>query len=50
FVSNSMVDTVNNRLVTAFAYVYGGKNDKKTLLWQLEAILSTFNIHYDAED
>ncbi|MCR5454725.1 MAG: DUF4837 family protein [Bacteroidales bacterium] len=50
FVSNSMVDTVNNRLVTAFAYVYGGKNDKKTLLWQLEAMLSTFNIHYDAED
>lgn len=50
FVSNSIVDTVNNRLVTAFAYVYGGKNDKKTLLWQLEAILSTFNIHYDAEN
>ena len=50
FVSNSMVDTVNNRLVTAFAYVYGGKNDKKTLLWQLEAMLSTFNIHYDVEN
>ncbi|MBR3712941.1 MAG: DUF4837 family protein [Bacteroidales bacterium] len=50
FVSNSIVDTVNNRLVTAFAYVYGVKKDKKTLLWQLEAILSTSNIHYDAED
>ncbi len=50
FVSNSIVDTVNNRLVTAFAYVYGGKNDKKTLLWQLEAMLSTFNIHYDVEN
>lgn len=50
FVSNSIVDTVNNRLVTAFAYVYGGKKDKKTLLWQLESMLSTFNIHYDGED
>ncbi len=50
FVSNSIVDTEHNRLVTVFAYVYGGKKDKKTLLWQLEAILSTFKIHYDAED
>ncbi|MCQ2252940.1 MAG: DUF4837 family protein [Bacteroidales bacterium] len=47
FVSQSMVDTVNNRLVTLFSYVYGGKNDKKNLLWQLEAVMSTFNIHYD---
>ncbi len=46
FVSQSIVDTVNNKMVTAFAYVYGGKNDKKNLLWQLEAVLSTFNIHY----
>lgn len=50
FVSNSIVDTVNHRLVTAFAYVYGGKNDKKTLLWQLEAVLSTFKIYYDVEN
>jgi len=46
FVSQSMVDTVNNKMITAFAYVYGGKKDKKNLLWQLEAILSTFNVHY----
>lgn len=46
FVSQSIVDTVNNNLVTAFAYVYGGKNDKKILLWQLEAVLSTFGVHY----
>lgn len=44
FVSQSMVDTVNNRLVTVFAYVYGGKKDKKIMLWQLEALLSTFNV------
>ncbi len=48
FVSQSIVDTVNNKMVTAFAYVYGGKNDKKNLLWQLESILSTFNIHYQS--
>lgn len=47
FVSQSLVDTVNNRLVTLFSYVYGGKNDKKNLLWQLESVMSTFNIHYD---
>lgn len=50
FVSQSIVDTVDHKLVTAFAYVYGGKGDKKKLLWQLEAIISTFNIHYDAEN
>jgi hypothetical protein len=44
FVSQSVVDTVNNRLVTVFAYVYGGKKDKKIMLWQLEALLSTFNV------
>lgn len=47
FVSQSMVDTVNNKLVTVFAYVYGGKNDKKNLMWQLEGVLSTFKIHYN---
>ena len=46
FVSQSVVDTVNNRLVTAFAYVYGGKKDKKIMLWQLESLLSTFKINY----
>lgn len=46
FVSQSIVDTVNNKMVTAFAYVYGGKNDKKNLIWPLEAILSTFKIYY----
>lgn len=50
FVSQSMVDTVNNRLITAFSYVYGGKNDKKILLWQLEALMSTFKINYDAKN
>ncbi len=47
FVSQSIVDTVNNRMVTAMAYVFGGKNDKKKLLWPLEAVLSTFSINYD---
>ncbi len=46
FVSQSIVDTVNNRLVTNFAYVYGGKNDKRNLLWQLEGIMNSFEIWY----
>lgn len=46
FVSQSIVDTVNNKMITAFGYVYGGKNDKKNLLWQVESIMSTFNVHY----
>ncbi len=47
FVSQSMVDTVKNRLVTVFGFVYGGKNDKKNLLWQVESVMSTFNIYYE---
>lgn len=50
FVSQSMVDTINNRLITAFSYVYGGKKDKKIMLWQLEALMSTFKIGYDAKN
>ena len=50
FVSQSMVDTINNRFVTIFSYVYGGKKDKKIMLWQLEAIMSKFNIYNDTEN
>lgn len=50
FVSQSMVDTVNNRLVTVFSFVYGGKKDKKMMLWQLESIMTTFNINYEKEN
>lgn len=44
FVCQSLVDTVNAQMVNVYAYVYGGKKDKKLLLWQLESIISTFAI------
>lgn len=50
FVSQTQVDTVKNEITTVFAYVYGGKKAKKILLWQLESLLTTFNIHYDAKN
>lgn len=49
YVSQSMVDTVNNQLITTFAYVYGGKNDKRNLLWQLEGIMNSFDIVYNQQ-
>ena len=44
FVSVTMVDEKRNRVVTADGYVYGGKQDKKIYLWQIEAILHTLKI------
>lgn len=44
FVCQSLVDTVNAQMINVFAYAYGGKKDKKLLVWQLESIMSTFEI------
>ncbi|MCQ2975670.1 MAG: DUF4837 family protein [Bacteroidales bacterium] len=46
FVSHSLVDTISGRLYTVFGYVYGGKKDKKLLMWQVESIMSTFKFDY----
>lgn len=41
FVSISVLDEINNRVVTVEAYVYAGKQDKKLYLWQTEAVIKT---------
>jgi len=41
FVSHSSVDTLRNRIVTVDGFVYGGKNNKRNLMRQVEAIMHT---------
>lgn len=44
FMSFSSVDTLRNRIVTIDAFAYAGKNKKRDLMRQLDAILRTFKI------
>lgn len=44
FVSISVLDEKNNRVITVEAYVYAGKQDKKLYLWQTEAVIKTMKI------
>jgi len=41
FVSHTSVDTLRNRIVTIDGFVYGGKNNKRNLMRQVEAIMHT---------
>ena len=50
FVCQSLVDTIDAKMYNIFAYAYGGKKDKKLLVWQLEAIMSTFKINHKETD
>lgn len=44
FISYSMIDTVQSRIITADAYVYAPKFDKRNYIMQCEAFLSTISI------
>jgi len=44
FISITIPDYTNKRIVTADAFVYGGKEDKKILIWQVEAIIKTIKL------
>lgn len=44
FVEIAIPDISNNRIICVDAFVYGGKEDKKILLWQVEAIIKTIKI------
>lgn len=44
FISSSIVDSTNNRVVCADAFVYAPKLHKRDYIRQLEAILSTFKL------
>ena len=50
FVCQSLVDTIDAKMYNIFAYAYGGKKDKKLLVWQLESIMSTFRINHKETD
>lgn len=41
FISITIPDYSQKRIVTIDAFVYGGKEDKKILIWQVEAIIKT---------
>ena len=45
FVSVTIIDEKRNRVITVDGYVYGGKKDKKLLLWQIESILHSIKIN-----
>ncbi len=44
FISHSTVDTVYDRIVTAEGYIFAPQKDKRNLLRQVEAIISTLEI------
>ncbi|NPA45406.1 MAG: DUF4837 family protein [Chlorobi bacterium] len=46
YLSISQVDTLRDRIITVDAFAYGGKNKKRELMRQLDAILHTFKILY----
>lgn len=44
FISITIPDYSKKRIVTIDAFVYGGKEDKKILIWQVEAIIKTIKL------
>jgi len=44
FISITKLDEKNNRVVTIESYVYAGKQNKKLYMWQVEAIVKSFEI------
>jgi hypothetical protein len=44
FINLTTIDTINNRIVTTDGYVYAPNQDKKSLYWQVEAILYSLQI------
>lgn len=50
FVSRSMVDTLRNRVVTVEGFVYAGKQDKRSFVWQVEAIINSASVIYKSTE